>query len=225
MTKFVLTCYCFLLLNNPLLASEFTSDFSEEIHRCTESHPCYYDNGEFHHVDTDGPWNSYTIPTFVINTALILGLPFVSPIVHSALDRFLDYAAYKWRFWRGLRDSGGVAQTDQLKKIAVSAKEIENITVAIQNPLVQSLLSAHEKKEALGLISDAIKDGSEKTSQLLAEMIEKEQENKATLEKLIRLLNKQQGILAQSQEKMTTSLVTALTSITESLKELKPKEV
>lgn len=245
MNRFVVFMSSLLLVGNFSFASDLTSSLisSEDFADCTTSHPCYYKDGQFHHLDSDDPWNSYTIPSFIVNTSIALGVAF-APVAYNAFDRFLDYAAYKWRFWRGLRDSGGLEQTYEFRRMANAAEGIGNDLRLTKNYVEKGLLSEDKQRSALEVVSETIVNNFTQTNFLLTQVIqEMKQEREATLQ-LIQSLNQQQeektetlvlaiqksqqesiGTLAvnmqESQRKNNEALVA---SFTEALKELKSKD-
>lgn len=186
MNQFILTVTASLAISTVSFASYSPFELSD-FEGCTKSSPCYWDGGKLQHADvSDDPWNNYTITTFTVT----LGMALFYPFVLRAVDSGVDYVAYKFSGFSGLRDGGGTAQKKELEGIKRSLinnngegifSGIGNSIEAINTILDESLLTndgegifltKQEQKDALKRISDAVTNAGQDSVAALNEGVE-----------------------------------------------------
>ncbi len=173
MNKFFLLLSALLLVNTPSFASSWSED--EAWDHCSQSNPCYYAGGSWHSLgeaSSDNGWNSYTTTSFTVDIVTAVGISIVVPIIHNVINRTVDYLAYKYDFWGGLRDGGGVAQTKELHEINTSIGGVRNVIEALRLSINQAQLPINEKREALKVISETLEKSSENSAGTIEQLAE-----------------------------------------------------
>lgn len=127
LNKLFMSIFSLLAIESASFSTDMNTDFDQSL--CTKVHPCYYEDGSLHfqeNVDSNNGWNSYSITNFAVGTGLNFLIPLAIPIVHIAINRSLDYIAYKYKCFSGLRDGGGIIQTGHFQNISTDIREINN---------------------------------------------------------------------------------------------------
>lgn len=168
-----------LCVSSSSFASNWTHEEAQEF--CLRSHPCYYEDDQWHLYDGKGGsssnWGSFEISSFTSGLILAVSIP----IANIVINRFLDYAAYKWDRCAFLKDGGRAAQTKILREISTSLTEVVEHFVSdppLGNQAVspsQGMEETNSQGEAESFSSSfsrSVLDGSSSSSQGLQDLVE-----------------------------------------------------